>query len=77
VRRFEFRVDGLLSAHTRAAFEELTVLDSPRETIIVGDLVDEAALHGVLALIQSLGLRIVSVNEVRDRGEQAPRIRGT
>jgi hypothetical protein len=42
----------------------MAVRDAPAETIISGDVVDESHLHGVLALIQTLGLRVVSVNEV-------------
>jgi hypothetical protein len=44
----------------------MTVLDAPPETIIRGEVVDDSHMHGVLALIQNLGLRVVSVNEVAD-----------
>jgi hypothetical protein len=44
----------------------MTVVDAPPETIICGEIVDESHLHGVLALIQDLGLHIVSVNQVAD-----------
>jgi hypothetical protein len=64
-RRYEFRVDGLLSERVRVAFPDMTIYDVPPETIIKGTVVDDSHLHGVLALIQSLGLRLVSVNEVR------------
>ncbi|WP_456931415.1 hypothetical protein [Geodermatophilus sp. SYSU D00079] len=40
-------------------------MDAPSETIIYGEVVDEAHLHGVLALIQDLGLHVVSVHEVK------------
>ena len=64
-RRYEFRVAGLVSERTRDAFPDMTVSDAPAETIILGEVVDESHLHGVLALIQDLGLRVVSINEVR------------
>lgn len=63
-RRYEFRVAGKLSERTRGAFTDMTVQDAPPETIIVGDVIDDSHLHGVLALIQNLGLHVVSVNEV-------------
>jgi hypothetical protein len=63
-RRYEFRVAGLLSDHSRGAFPDLVVLDAPPETILHGDIADEAALHGVLARLQDLGLRVVSLHEV-------------
>ena len=65
-RRYEFRVAGWLSDRTRGAFSDLEVIQAPPETIIYGDIVDEAQLHGVLALMQDLGLRIVSLHEVPD-----------
>jgi len=57
-------VSGLLSERTRSAFPDMTVVDAPPETIILGPVLDESHLHGVLALIQDLGLHIVAVNEV-------------
>jgi hypothetical protein len=39
------------------------MVDAPPETIIVGEVTDEAHLHGVLALIQDLGLHVVAVYE--------------
>ena len=64
-RRIEFRVAGLVSERTRCAFPDMTVVDAPPETIILGTVVDDSQLFGVLALIQDLGLRVVSLNEVR------------
>lgn len=55
---------GRLSERSRCAFADMTVQDAPPETIIFGDVVDDSHLHGVLALIQTLGLHVVSVNEV-------------
>jgi hypothetical protein len=63
-RRYEIRVAGLVSPRSRAAFPDMTVADAPPETIISGEVRDDAHLHGVLALLQSLGLRLVSMQEV-------------
>lgn len=67
-RRYEFRVAGLLSDRTRDAFPDMTVVDAPPDTVIVGAVIDDAHLHGVLAVIQDLGLRVVSVHEVPTGG---------
>ena len=64
--RYEFRVAGRLSENTRGAFPDMTVLDAPPETIIRGEVIDDSHMHGVLALILNLGLRVVSVNQVAD-----------
>jgi hypothetical protein len=63
-RRYEFRVAGRLSERAQGAFADMAVNDAPPETIIAGDVIDDSHLHGVLALIQNLGLHVVSVNEV-------------
>ena len=65
-RRYEFRVAGWLSDHTRGAFSDLEVVHAPPETFIYGDIRDEAQLHGVLALMQDPRLRVVSLHEVPD-----------
>ncbi|NEM06903.1 hypothetical protein [Geodermatophilus normandii] len=65
--RCEFRTAGHLSEHTRGAFADLgdtAVQDAPPETVISGEAVDDAQLHGVLALILNLGLRVVSLHEM-------------
>lgn len=65
-RRYEFRVTGRLSDETRAAFPDMNVIDLPAETLIYGAVVDESHLLGVLALIQNLGLHVVSMNQIPD-----------
>ena len=37
---------GLLSERTRGAFPDMTVVDAPPETVILGDVLDESHLHG-------------------------------
>ncbi|GAA5115068.1 hypothetical protein GCM10023320_13260 [Pseudonocardia adelaidensis] len=56
---------GRVSERTRGAFPDMSVVDAPPETIILGEVIDDSHLHGVLALIQNLGLQVVSVNQVR------------
>lgn len=63
-RHFEFRVQGSLSARTRNEFYGLSVAEAPPETIIFGEVVDESHLHGILALVRSLDLHLVSMHEV-------------
>ncbi|MCO1661105.1 hypothetical protein [Pseudonocardia humida] len=68
-RRYEIRVAGLLSPRSRAAFPDMWVSDAPPETIIRGEVCDDSHLHGVLAQLQSLGLRLVSVQEIPRDGD--------
>ena len=65
-KRFEFRVRGPLSEDAREALYGLAVVDAPPETIIFGEVVDESHLHGVLALVRSLDLHLISMHEMPD-----------
>ena len=63
-RPYEFRVAGLMSARVQDAFSDMAIYEVTPDTILRGTVIDDAQLHGVLALIQSLGLRLISVNEM-------------
>ena len=76
-RRYEFRVAGLLSERTRGAFPDMTVVDAPPETVIVGDVLDDAHLYGVLGLLQDLGLRLTALRQVPDPSAPADGDRAT
>lgn len=47
----------------RTEFEDLVVVEAAGQTVLVGVLADQAALHGVLARLDSLGLRLVEVRQ--------------
>jgi len=75
-RRYEFRVAGRLSERAQGAFVDMAVNDAPPETVISGEVVDDAHLHGVLAQIQNLGLHVVSVLQVPSAPEPSARRTG-
>ena len=59
----EIRVKGQLDQHWSDWFEDLTITHNDQnETILTGLVVDQAALHGLLAKLRDLRLPIVSVN---------------
>jgi hypothetical protein len=66
-RQYEFRVLGRLSEKTREAFTNMEVTAVPAETIISTSFADDGEIHAVLALIQSLGLNVISVERVSGR----------
>jgi hypothetical protein len=57
---YEITVRGRLNVTLAAAFDGLSATDSTAGTVIRGDL-DQAALHGVLDRIESLGLELLDV----------------
>jgi hypothetical protein len=63
-RRYEVRVTGSLSQRARAAFAELQVSEVTAETVISGVVDEDEQLHQLLAMVQSLGLHVVSVQQV-------------
>ena len=65
--RYEFQVSGRLSDTARGAFAGMDVREVPAETVIATDVVDDADVHAVLDLIQSLGLHVVSFQRVPSR----------
>src|SRR5215211_5106832 len=63
--RYEIRLTGRLDAHWSAWFDGLTVnCENDGTTVISGQIVDQAALHGLLQRVRDLGLPLVSVRKV-------------
>ena len=63
-RRYEVHVQGRLSTQLQEAFAGMDVSVIPAETVISGPVGDDDQLHALLALIQSLGLHVESVEQV-------------
>ncbi len=62
---YEIRVEGYLPGGWSDWFEGLDVeCDPSGDTVLSGHLPDQAALHGVLAKIRDLNLKLVSVERV-------------
>ncbi|MFC1921722.1 hypothetical protein ACFLY4_00395 [Chloroflexota bacterium] len=65
---YEIRVEGHLSENWAVRFEGMSMRHEPEgETVLSGKL-DQAALHGILARIRDLGLKLISVNRVEAAG---------
>ena len=64
--RYELRIEGRLSPDVSEDFTEFVVREAPPETDMYGEIVDDAHLHGVLARLQALGLRVTSLRSVPD-----------
>jgi hypothetical protein len=63
-RRYEVRVTGRLSDRARDAFAGLHVAEVSAETVISGVVHQDDQLHELLEVVQSLGLHVVSVEQV-------------
>jgi hypothetical protein len=63
-RRYEVRVTGRLSQRARDAFAGMDVDEVTAETVISGLVHHDEQLHELLSVLQSLGLHVVSVQQV-------------
>lgn len=63
-QRYEIRVRGQLGETLLGAFPSLEATVQQDDTLLSGVLPDRAALHGVLAQIESLGLELLEVRSI-------------
>ena len=68
-RRYEIRVRGVLGETLLQAFPDLQARTQSCETVLSGELADRAALHGVLAQIETLGLELLEVHSDAEPSE--------
>ena len=59
--QYEITVRGRLSETLMAAFDGLAATPAAAETVLRGEIADQAALYGVLDRIESLGLELLDV----------------
>ena len=63
-RQYEVRVTGRLSQRARDAFADMEISDVTAETVITGLVHEDEQLYQLLAVVQSLGLHVVSVQQL-------------
>jgi hypothetical protein len=63
-QRYRISVRGHLGETIRSAFPALQAESMGGDTVLTGPLADGAALHGVLAEIESLGLELLEVRRL-------------
>jgi hypothetical protein len=61
---YEFRIRGRLSDPVLARFDTLEPDATRVDTILHGPIRDQAALHGIIEQVQSLGLELVEVRRL-------------
>jgi hypothetical protein len=66
-RQYEIWVRGHLGETMRLAFPALQAQPRGDDTVLTGMLADQAALHGVLADIEALGLELLEVRRLPPR----------
>ena len=64
---YEFRIRGHLGAVTLRAFDDLAAVTDGPDTRLSGMIADQAALYGVLARMEELGLELIEVRRLESR----------
>ena len=70
MHQYVIRVDGRLPDDALTGFESLSVAPQGIQTVLSGDLPDQAALAGVLDYLNGLGVEIVEVLQVPARSDE-------
>lgn len=72
---YQIRVKGHLSEQWTDWLEGFTLnRDECGDSIFVGEVVDQAALYGVIRKIRNIGITLVSVNRIESVKNQEERI---
>ena len=71
---YEIRIRGRLADPLLESFGDLDASIKPAETVLRGEMQDQAALHGLLDRIQALGLELIEIRQVQEP-ESTPRRR--
>ena len=63
--QYQIRIKGHLHKRWADWFEGMTItLEDNGETSLIGTVVDQSALHGLLKKVRDLGMPLVSVNRI-------------
>ena len=63
---YEIRVAGTLPPEALLDFERLTASVEPVETVVHGPLRDHAALTGLLARLETFGVKVLEIRRVHE-----------
>ena len=61
---YEIRIRGRVGSSLLATFDDMEAAIRPAETVLRGNITDQAQLHGLLERIQLLGLELIEIRQV-------------
>ncbi len=72
---YQIRIKGHLSQQWEEWFDGLTILlEEDGNTLLTGEVVDQAALHGILKKVRDLGMPLLSVNGDGTDAQETPEV---
>jgi hypothetical protein len=70
---YQIRIKGHLGPQWTDWFGGLAItLEDNGDTLVTGPVIDQAALHAVLKRVRDVNLPLLSIMEVRSKGEDTP-----
>lgn len=65
--RYEIRIKGRLDQDWHDWFDDMDIYCDPDDnTVLIGNIADQPALHGILKKIRDLGLTILVVQQISE-----------
>lgn len=61
---YQIRIKGHLGQQWEVWFADMTITWKDDETILTGQVVDQAALYGLLRKVRDLGLPLIAVTQI-------------
>ncbi len=71
---YEIRIRGHLGTTMLRAFPALRAETQGGDTLLRGAVTDQAALHGVLAQVEALGLELLEVRRLHHEAKTNPKL---
>src|ERR1700741_3713713 len=68
---YEIRVAGVLPPEALLDFDRLTASVEPVETVVHGQIRDQAALQGLLARLEAFGVQVIEVRRLHEKDQAA------
>lgn len=70
---YEIRLAGHLAPRWSSWFDELSITtDEDGTTVLRGQVIDQAALHGLLQKLRDLGIPLLSLTQIPSRAPTQP-----
>ena len=68
---YEIRVSGTLPAEALLDFERLSASVEPVGTVVHGPIQDQAALNGLLARLEEIGVQVLEIRRLHGQDPRA------
>ena len=73
---YQIRIAGQLGSHWVNRFEGMTLTTKKNgDTLLTGQVVDQAALHGLLKIVRDSGMTLVSLMRLEPKRSYEPNVK--